>query len=159
MLLGVFLCFNAVRIHRNHNALKKLHADAMAAYAAGDYVRSVALLGTYRERTSGQTPDAETEFAYGKSYINVERPGAEHISKGILIFEQYLQSVKPGDATAQRELLRLYVMRGFYGEAVRLADELLAKNPADGPVLEQKVYALSGQRKARAGLGCQSKTE
>ena len=105
--LGILICVIIISVSRNARTMKKIRVEAMTAFRAGDYVKSVELFQTYREMAGATDPDAE--FAYGVSRVHVEMPNGKHLIEGIHIFERYLQSLKPGDPEAERQLLQLYV--------------------------------------------------
>src|SRR6185312_3107110 len=75
-----------------------------------------------------------------------------HIYEGMHAFELYLEKMRPGDPVAQHELLRLYVRSAYNVEAVRVADDLLAKNPRDAEALHMKAWALTAQHKPEQAL-------
>ncbi|HWE04200.1 MAG TPA: hypothetical protein VG326_17470 [Tepidisphaeraceae bacterium] len=150
VLAGVLICVVVAGVYRNAREMKRIRAQAMTAYKEGNYVKSVELFQTYRDMAGVTDPDAE--FAYGVSRVHVELPDGKHLVEGIHVFEQYLQSLKPGDAAAERQLLQLYVARGYFTEAIHLADDLLSANPRDGQALHEKVLALAGQHQTQSAL-------
>ncbi|MDB5289202.1 MAG: prsT, partial [Phycisphaerales bacterium] len=124
----------------------ELRSQAMATYKSGDYAKAVTEIGEYLHKAKAQDNDPEALFAYGKSRISVEMPRSRHLFEGVQIFQHYLE-IKPGDDKAQHLLLDLYAKLQYNTEAVRLADELLARNARDTEAMKSKVIALNNQRK------------
>ncbi len=146
LIAGVSL----LNIRHMRRSTAALRAEAMAAYAGGNYEKAVTQLGQYFDRSKAQESDPDALFAYGKSRISVELPRLGHVYEGIQFFQLYLQVAKPPNpqiTEAKKLLLGLYVQAEYNQEAVKLADEILASKPDDVSVLTAKIKALHNQHK------------
>lgn len=163
-------------VRRNTAMLRKLRGEAMTAFAAHDYRTAVEGLNAYLEKTHGgpsglesvlgkiffynPSPagaDPDAQFAYATARMNVELPNNRHLTDAIHALQYYLEQLRPGDEAAEHELLGLYGrMPGYRGDALHLADDMLAANPRDAEVLKAKAQML-GLTDPAAALSCSEK--
>src|SRR5258707_5544366 len=146
LVVGVGALVYFTRQRSDAAEVAQLRTEAMATYQSGDYAKAVTELGEYLHKAKAQDTDPEALFAYGKSRVSVEMPRSRQLFEGVRIFQHYLE-IKPGDDKAQHALLDLYAKLQYNTEALRLADELLARNPRDIDAMKSKIIALNNQRK------------
>lgn len=136
--------------------IARARADAMTAFAKGDFVSALPHFSEYltASKTAEKAPgeaDAEALLAYGKSRQAIPLARGKHLIESVRIFERYLQ-LKPGDREAQHLLLGLYPRIRYNEEALNLANTLLASDPADAEAMRAKIAAYANQRKFKNAL-------
>ncbi|HLL89383.1 MAG TPA: hypothetical protein VK324_08775, partial [Tepidisphaeraceae bacterium] len=122
--------------------LAKAREEGMAAYERKDYPAALEHLGHVVSR---RKDDHDALMAYARSRVALPMDRGRHLFEGKDAFQLALQH-RPGDADVQRELLKLYPAIGYWTEARALADEVLARDPADADALRARAESLAAQR-------------
>lgn len=147
VLVGTGAVIYVRAANRERARLARLRQDGLAAYAAGEHARSVVLLGQYLDKARAQHTDPEALFAYGRSRM-IHEPTPRHLLESIKVFQTY-ERLRPTDAEARRLLLELYPRVGYTEEALKLADDLLGRDPRHVPALRAKARVM--RRQAQRG--------
>ncbi len=160
------LLFGGYLVSKRRMAVKieEERQAAMDAYRKSDFNGALPHFDYYLTKTKlaekqGAEVDeqaAEALFAYGESRRNIEMPNGRHIFEAVKVFETY-QRMCPDDLRAKHALLELYPRIRYEAEAIKLADDVLARDPADIAALRSKVRALVGQQKREEALAISQK--
>ncbi len=137
-----------VRQHQIQAKLMKFREDGMTAYAKGDYETALKDLSSYVGKRQN---DTQALLAYGVSRTNIVESDNRQVIEGIGIFRRYLD-LNPRDNDVRHKLLDLYTKAGYSAEAIKLSDELLARDPKDADALLAKARALYSQRKIQEAV-------
>lgn len=101
----------------------------MEAAEIGDHVTTLDQVGRYLQRF-GQDDDPEALFAYANARAEIAQPNNKHIPQAIALLRRILET-NPGHADAQGKLLKLYLRAGYAQESLGMAEEILARDPAN----------------------------
>ncbi|MCC6423786.1 MAG: tetratricopeptide repeat protein [Phycisphaerales bacterium] len=134
--------------HRNEQALLERRRVGMEAYQRGDYAEALYPLSGYLVK---RPKDLDARFAFAKSRSEVEDPKVDYLGEAIAHLLVYLQD-RPDDAAARHLLLDLYYKSGRNAEAIDLATQLLAKDPADIEALRNRAKCQYRLRKFQEAL-------
>jgi tetratricopeptide (TPR) repeat protein len=124
------------------------HGQGLAAFAAGDYSKTLDLLGNYEpahEQLTGKG-DAEVLYAMARARLHIVEANGNYLR----VAKDWLSQVvdlDPSNDEAKRTLLGLYPRLGMAPEAISLADTMLSSNPKDMDALRAKANALFALRK------------
>jgi tetratricopeptide (TPR) repeat protein len=140
----------AINARRSAERIARARESAMDAFRRDDHAAALPHFSTYltESKTADKGPaeaDVEALLAYGKSRRAVPLKNEQHIVEAIKVFERY-RDLRPDDPEARHLLLELYPQVKYDEEALRLANRVLADDPADTRALRAKVMALGHQR-------------
>jgi tetratricopeptide (TPR) repeat protein len=126
------------RQHQLQTRIAEAREQGLAAFEQGDYATALRRLSFYVGR---EKEDVEALYAYGYSRAEIEEPNNRHIAEAIGVFRRVIE-IDPNHAQTQKKLLELFMMAGYFPEAIELSERLLEQNGADPEALRHKSLAL-----------------
>ena len=144
VLLGAgLIAWVAFRESRKRVNAMDHRATGLAAFEEGHYLQASHHL---HEFLRYQDADVEAHLRYAEAQLRVPQPDARNVTQALRSLLR-IRDLDPENATANSQLLDLYLLIGKNDEALSLADSMLRREPRSVVALRGRALALSRLRR------------